>query len=200
MKKTGKTTMWLMALGLGVSMPMAALAAPGGGPDDGPGARDGSGEGRGEHRGRLKEMHARLLKEKVGLDDARVAKVQAVTQQFRTQKKGLRQDMRAARESLKILVETHSNDDRAFSKAIAQVRATRAKLQQLRQDEQDAVANLLSPREQATLMVTMQKVRKHHGARGRGGRDGERGEWGGRHGGRGHGPDNGADVFEADDE
>lgn len=204
MKKQNRMTMWLVALGLGISLPLAAMAQPGGGPDG-----DGSGEfqkRKGPRGERMKAMHARLLKEKVGLDDQRVAEVQAVHKQFRDQRKALREDMKSAHEALRLLVEGNSNDTRAYEKALANAKTARERLHALRKAEMEAVANLLTPKEQATLMVSMHKVKKHFGKRGG---KGKRGEWRGQRGprGEGFGPRGGGggfgpgpDAFDGDDD
>lgn len=183
MKKQNRMAMWLTVLGLGVTLPLAAMAQPGGGSDGG----DPSGEfqkRKGPRGERMKAMHARLLKEKVGLDDQRVAEVQAVHKQFRDQRKALREDMKTAHEALRLLVDGNSNDTRAFEKALADAKTARERLHALRKAEMEAVADLLTPKEQATLMVSMHKVKKHFGKRGG---KGQRGEWRGHRGPRGEG-------------
>jgi Spy/CpxP family protein refolding chaperone len=187
-----KATMWLLALGFGLAIPVVALAQPGGNGGDEQGEFDGR---RGKRHERLKVMHARVLKEKVGLDDARIARIQAVHEQFRGQGKALREDLKAARESLRLLVESDSNDTKAYEKALDAAKTARDRMHALRMAQQAEVAKLLSAKEQAKLVLTMDKVHKHKGKRGFGGRGGKgKGEWRGHRGGPGPGPGFGPDV------
>jgi Spy/CpxP family protein refolding chaperone len=134
-----------------------AQAAPpchGGGPCEG-------GTRREERQREIAALHARVLKERVGLDDKRVAELQKVHASFRGQREALRATLQSTRWAVVALVKAESTDNAAYERALTDVKRTREQLFTLRKSEREAVSRLLSPREQARLFVAMQDLRKH---------------------------------------
>ena len=167
----------VMTAVLGATLTGAARDAAARPPCDGSGpCADGS--RREARQQEIAALHARVLKERVGLTDARVAEVEKVRASFKPQRQTLRQEMRAAREAIVALVKADGSDDAAYMKALATADRLREQGHALHKAQREAVGKLLSARERARLMVAMQEVRRHK---------------------RGHGPGPDADGPELDD-
>ncbi len=150
-----------VALGL-ASLDRPAAARP---PCDGAGPCSDSPR-REARQKEIAALHARVLKERVGLDDARAAEVQKVQASFRPQRQALRGEMRTTREAIHALVQANSADEAAYAKALAAAERLREQGHALEQAQRAAVGKLLSARERARLMVAMQALRKHRRGKG----------------------------------
>lgn len=174
------------ALVAALSIGSAAFAQPGSGD------RRGKRGDRAAKMERVKELRGKLLRDKVGLNEARAQKVEAILEAQRDQQKALRESVRTNMRALRTLIESDSNDQPAYQAAIDGLRAARAQMQALRDAQFTELSKVLSSREQATLMLAMKRVKGHMGRHGR--RGGGDGHHRGRHkrGERGAGP--GADL------
>ncbi len=182
-------TWWMAALmastALGASLAevqTAVAAPPGGGP-------------RPEQIARVKALRGRVLRERVGLDEARAQKIEAIFERYQPERRALRKTVRQTMRTLRGLVDSNASDDQAYNAAFAQLKAAQDKLRALRDQQQAEVARIVTPREAAKLLLTMKKARfeqqrhrfqggRHHG----GGRHGLRGQGGGPEDGGGFGP------------
>ena len=189
-------TWWMAALmmsaALGASLAevsTAAAAPPGGGP-------------RPEQVARVKALRGRVLRERVGLDEARAQKIEAIFEKYQPERRALRKAVRQTMRSLRELVDSNTSEDQAYSAAFAQLKAAQDKLRALRDQQQAEVARIVTPKEAAKLLLTMKKARfekqRHHFQGGRhhgGGRHGQRGQGGGPEDGGGFGPGRGGSGF-----
>lgn len=165
------------ALAVTFAFGATALAQPG---SDG----DGDRVDRAGKMEKVKHLRGKLLRGKVGLDDARAAQVEEILDANREDHRALRQEVRAQTRALRALVESDSDDQSAYAEAIAALKAAKDDMRALRAAKHDQLAELLSPREQATLMLTMKRVKGHMHRRGKKGLRGDRRERG-KHGWRG---------------
>lgn len=147
----------------------SVMANPGRG-----GGRDGHGKMGGErgkqmHK-RFKAMMSKALRQDVGLDEATARKVEQVHAAQHDQRRAAHKRMFQAKRALRTLVDSDSNDQSAYAGAVDGLIKARADLQKLREAGFVKVRVLLTPKQQARLLLTMHKARrKMHGAK-RGGK------------------------------
>jgi Spy/CpxP family protein refolding chaperone len=132
---------------------------------------------------RFQKMQGRLLREKVGLSDAEAAKVEAVFAGDREAHQKLRDQMREAHKTLRQLLKEDSNDMAAYSKAIAALEDTKAQMEGLMEAHKVEISKILTPKQQAKLMLAMKRLMMKAHGKGCPGGDGP----GGCHGGKGPG-------------
>ncbi len=128
-----------------------------------------------ERRKRFAKKRARLLRERIGLDEASAKKVEALFRQFGEQRKSARKSVRAGRDALNKLLREKSDDQAAYRAAIDKLRIAHDTMHRLRNTEWAALAKVLTPKQQATLLRALGKMQKRMGRRGRKGRRGKRG-------------------------
>lgn len=159
-----------------------------------------------ERRKRFAKKRAKLLRERVGLDDATSKKVETLFKEFGKKRQTARESVRKGRDGLNKLLRDKSNDQAAYRSAIDNLRKAHDSMHNLRNEEWAALATVLTPKQQAVLLRALGKMQKRmrkrgrhraHGKRGRrdgmrrgGGKDGRppRGERRGRRGGGPGGP------------
>ncbi len=188
-------------LALALAIPVAAFAR-------GPGADGGA---RKERRARfikkIKQHRAKMLRQQVGLNEAKAAQVEKILDGFHTRRRALRKDMRAQHKALKQLLAQDSNDQKAFQLAVDAMVATRAQLAKLHDRQIDALRRVLTPKQQAKALMALHKMKRKirhrmhrmhrkHRRGGRGGPGGPDGFGGPPHDGPGgeHPPPAGADF------
>ena len=167
-----------------------ALANPGrgGGPEGERGHHGKMGGERGKqmHK-RFKAMMSKALRQDVGLDEQTARKVEQVHAAQQDQRRASHQQMFKAKRALRTLVDSDSNDQKAFATAVEGLIQARAAMQKLREEGFAKVRALLTPKQQAKLLLTMHKARRQmHGAMG-------------PHGGKGSGQKRGPDGPPDDD-
>src|SRR5689334_2059338 len=104
----------LFAISLIVGMPRLGSSEPN---QDTPAAK------RTKVKGRIKQIRSQLLRKRVGLDEATAARVEATFDKYRTQRAKEQQRMRTNRKAIADLIKADSNDQTAYSRAIAESRA-----------------------------------------------------------------------------
>ena len=137
---------------------------------------------------RFKKMMSKALREDVGLDEQTARTVEKVHERQHSKRKALHKKMHQSKRALRALIQSDSNDQKAYSVAVDGLLKTRAALQRLREQDFAKVRRLLTPKQQGRLLFTMHKkkrqMHRHMGRRG------------GKHKarqGRPHGPPSGAD-------
>jgi Spy/CpxP family protein refolding chaperone len=129
------------------------------------------GKGRDKHaqvEERLKQIRTRVLKKEVGLDEKKATEVQKVLDKHAPERKMLRLELRTQREAIRKLLDDDSDDQAAYKKALEGLRAAHKKLAELRNREIDELSKLLTPKQQAKLLMAVRKLeRKMPGHRGR---------------------------------
>ena len=195
-------TLMLSILMVAVALPTMVLAGPrgpGGARGADRGAAEGQDGGRMEaHHAKMKARFAEVLRKDVGLQEDRAKQIEAI---FARQHQGARathEAMRSHHEALRALLESDSNDQAAYAKALEGIQKGREAMQQQRKAGLDEARKLLSPKEQAKLLRSMHEGRRKMMERGFG-----RGGHGKGHHGRGGpegGPEGGPDGPDDDDE
>jgi len=109
---------------------------------------------------RFNKMRGKLLRKKVGLSEAKAAKVEAVFKTFAPLRKKLRKTVRGARKDLRQLFKSDSDDQAAYRVALTKLRNANKAMQQLNDKQYGQVEKILTPKEQAKLLRAMQRVRR----------------------------------------
>jgi Spy/CpxP family protein refolding chaperone len=109
---------------------------------------------------RLEKLRERVLKKDVGLDDKKAAAVGAILARHATERRKIQKDQRDHRRTLQKLVQSDSNDQDAYKKALKSFRDGRKKLQALEDRQLDDVAKILTPKEQVKLVAALQRFRR----------------------------------------
>lgn len=117
---------------------------------------------------RKKQLRSRVLRKDVGLSEQKAAAVEKVLDKHAGERSKLMRDTQAHRKTLRDLLAKDSNDQAAYQKALAGLRANQTKLATLRQKELDELGKLLTPKEQAKLLVSTKKLERQIRARMRG--------------------------------
>ena len=138
--------------------------------------------GRGELKARMEAARAKLLREFVGLDEARATEVEQAMGRFDPERKKIKRELRKQKKAVRKLLKEDSNDEQAYEEALAGVRAAHQALHQLREAELDEVKRLLSAKERAKLLGGMHRMRRDLN------RAFRRHRRGGKGGGMGRGP------------
>ncbi len=109
---------------------------------------------------KLKKVRARVLREHVGLSEEQAVKVEAIIERFAPQSRKLEQRMRDAKETVRYLFETDSNDQKAYAKALAKLRRSQKAKQKLRDRQFEEIQKVLLPKQQAKLLFALKKMQK----------------------------------------
>ena len=107
---------------------------------------------------RIKELRTDVLKKHVGLDDAKAKQVEKVLDKYEPQRQAAQKDMREKQRTLKALLAADSNDQNAYKNAIKGYRDADKKLRSVRDKEFDEIAKLITPKQQAKLVVALRKM------------------------------------------
>lgn len=172
---TARTPSTLLALALGLLLAAPAAAAPPG-PADDRGPTD-------AQIARHKARRGQVLRTKLGLDDARAQRVEALLDKQRASMKAVKQEQRKLMKRLHSLLEADSADQQAYSDIVKALRYNHDRLHQLKQGRIDALAKELTPKQQAQALMILQRHKRH-----KRGQRGMRGGQGRRGGGFGGGP------------
>ena len=147
---------------------------------------------------RIKERMSRLrdeiLRYEVGLDEAQALKVTKILKTLDPAREALHKRKRSAKQAMRRLLKTDSNDQAAFQRAIDDLIAVNGAMLELRRKQMKALAGELTPKQQAKLFVAMKRVQKRmrhkmrrfKNRRGQGGHMGRPGRRHDRGGGGGH--------------
>jgi Spy/CpxP family protein refolding chaperone len=143
--------------------------------------RDRRGHGmRGNPHKKMKKIRSKILRKRVGLDEATLARVEAIFESFDEERKELHQAKRKTMKALRDLVQSDSDEQEAYATLILAMKQAREGLRQLREEEAAQLADVLTPKQQVKLMMALHKMkRRMQGMRGkrgrRGGGEGRRG-------------------------
>ena len=103
---------------------------------------------------KLQKVRARLLREHVGLSEKKARKVEAIFERFAPRTRKIEQQKRDAKETLRYLFETDSNDQKAYAKALAKLQRTQEAMQRIRARQFEEIQKILLPKQQAKLCAT----------------------------------------------
>jgi len=104
------------------------------------------------------ERRRKLLKNKVGLSDDKVQKVEAISKRYRLLRKKNGEQIREGRAALKKLFAADSNDQPAYARALKKIRDAHRGMMQLRDKQFDEMQKVLTPKEQAKLLRAIVKA------------------------------------------
>ncbi|MCC6215195.1 MAG: periplasmic heavy metal sensor [Polyangiaceae bacterium] len=109
---------------------------------------------------RVERRRGEILRREVGLDDRRAAEVEKVLKKRAPERQKARKEQRRALRDLAELLEDDSGDQQAYTKALERVKAARAKLRSLADQEIAELEKLLTPKQQAKLLRALQRHRR----------------------------------------
>jgi len=140
----------LLATALALSFTAPALAQP---TPDNPGPPAAA-------RKRFEKLRDKVLKEKIGLSDAKAKQVVTIFQKYRAERRKTQGELRKARQTLRKLLEDDSNDQTAYDAALTKLHQSAKKIDQLRDQQFADLKAVLTPKEQAKTLRALQKVKR----------------------------------------
>ena len=160
---------------------------------DRPGAQNPNHRGKRQWRQKMRQKRGKLLRQRLGLAEQQAVRVERVLDSYRAKTKPLRKEMRAAWRSVRQLLKSGSDDQRAYGEALKKIERARARVLTLHQAQRRELKPLLTPKQQIQLMVAHKRMRhrmmrrhmKRRGMRGQRGPGFQRGPRGRRHQGGG---------------
>jgi Spy/CpxP family protein refolding chaperone len=117
-------------------------------------------EQRDERTARFEERRRKVLKNRVGLDDEKAKKVEGIFGRMQEERRRLQDEAAATRKELRALLESDSNDQKAYDEALTKLEQTHKALGDLRYKYFDETKTILTPKERAKLLKVLQQVKK----------------------------------------
>ena len=109
---------------------------------------------------KLQKVRARLLREHVGLSEEKARKVEAIFDHFAPRAREIEARVRDAKETLRYLFETDSNDQKAYADALAKLRRSKEAMQTIRARQFEEIQKILLPKQQAKLLFALKKMQR----------------------------------------
>ena len=109
---------------------------------------------------RMTRMRGQILRNRVGLDDATAQQIEAELARLDPERRKLHQRKQQARRGLRQLIESDSNDQDAYTAALAEMRAVQKALSSLRERQFSALSGMLTPKQQARMFMAMQRMQR----------------------------------------
>lgn len=138
--------------------PGMALAGQHNGPPEG-----GRGDGYGEVQARFKEVRGRMLRQEAGLSEATAQKTEKVLDQFDPRRREIMRDMHQRMQTLRELLQNDSADQKAYQEVLDAIQSDQKDMEQLKSRQIEALKQVLTPKEQARVLMTMKQM--HHRTR-----------------------------------
>lgn len=135
-------------------------AAQPGGPPDGPAAGA---------PGPKQRVRMRLLQRRVGLDDATAQKVMEVLRTYEGRRQALADRMQQNKRALGKLIREDSNDQASYQRAVDELVRTQREMEALRLEEFAELRKVLTPKQQAKLLMELNKLMQRRQERRHGG-------------------------------
>jgi Spy/CpxP family protein refolding chaperone len=107
---------------------------------------------------RMQKLRARVLRSDAGLDEKKAAEVEKVLNKHAPARKQLQKESQQQRQAIRQLLDKDSNDQAAYEKSIKALRSAQKKLHELREKEIDELSKLLTPKQQAKILVSIRKL------------------------------------------
>lgn len=149
---------WLL-LTLCLALPLALVSPT---PFFAPAQAQPRGKGpQGKGRERVAQLRQRLFQRKLGLDDAKASKVEAILRDHVTKQRAAKQQMRAANQKVRQLLRQNSDDQQAYREALAELTAAQSELEKLRSTHLAELGAILTPKQQAQLIQSLHQIRRH---------------------------------------
>lgn len=138
-----------------LAVPVVALAA-----EEQAGAREQRKQRRAKFVAKMKAHRGKMLREHVGLSDAKATKVERLMNNFHEKRRAVRASMRPHHRQLRRLLKQDSNDQGSYKRALDAVIAGRAKIARLKDEQVRRLRTLLSPKQQAKVLMAMLKMKR----------------------------------------
>jgi Spy/CpxP family protein refolding chaperone len=107
---------------------------------------------------RTKKLRAQVLRKDAGLDEKKAAEVEKILEKYTPIRHKLEQESQTHRRALRELLDKDSNDLPAYDKAIKGLRSAQKRLHDAREKEIDELSKVLTPKQQAKLLVSIRKL------------------------------------------
>jgi hypothetical protein len=108
---------------------------------------------------KIVELRGRLLREMVGLNDSRAREVELVLESFDDEHQTYNTMLGVAQRKMRSLLDEKSDDEKAYTQAVEDVRLAHDYLHQLRDRQFRAMQKILKPKEQALFFQSLGKLR-----------------------------------------
>lgn len=118
-----------------------------------------SGERR-QARKRVAKLRTRVLRNKVGLSDAKIERVVAILERQQAQRHSLEKQLRQSRRALGQLFKADSSDQAAYAQHLDALQEAQRSLATLRDEQITDLREVLEPKEQAKLFRAMEMVKR----------------------------------------
>jgi Spy/CpxP family protein refolding chaperone len=115
---------------------------------------------RDERTKRFEERRRRVLRERVGLTDDKAERVEAVFARMQAERRRLQSEAKSARQELRTLLDSDSEDQKAYGEALARLERAHKALAEVRYKYFAEVKTILTPKEQAKLLKALNQVKK----------------------------------------
>jgi Spy/CpxP family protein refolding chaperone len=109
---------------------------------------------------RLKEVRGIALRKEVGLEEKKAAEVEAVLAKIHGEREQIIRKMQAQRRVLRELLNKDSQDQNAYSRALVALHAAEDQLNALNKRQNQELAKLLTPKQQAKLGAVFQRMQR----------------------------------------
>jgi Spy/CpxP family protein refolding chaperone len=107
---------------------------------------------------RMRALRSRMLREKVGLDEATAARAEKVIDEFQVKQRALWLNLFKNGKALRELVNSDSKDQNAYTVGVNNLLDAHKRLQELRQEEFAVLQKILSPKQQAKLLLSLREI------------------------------------------
>lgn len=121
-------------------------------------------EKRAQIEARIKQVRSDILRKEVGLEPSKADAAEKILERHAVERKKLAAEQQARRQALATLLESDSNDQAAYAKAVKSLRAGHAKLVALRDREFDELGHLMTPKQQAKFLASVHHAQQKLGA------------------------------------
>ena len=108
---------------------------------------------------KIVELRGRLLREMVGLNDSRAREVELVLESFDDEHQTYSSMLDVAQRKMRSLLDEKSDDEKAYTQTVEDLRLAHDYLHQLRDRQFRAMQKILKPKEQALFFQSLGKLR-----------------------------------------
>ena len=116
-----------------------------------------------ELRERMLKLRSKLLRKRIGLDEERAQRCEAIFARFDEERRSIRADMKKSRRALRELEKSESEDDAAYEALVTRMLEARSAEHDLRMRQFASLRKELSGREQARLLRELRRLKRRIG-------------------------------------
>lgn len=115
---------------------------------------------RAQVEARMRQIRLDILQKEVGLDAEKTRVVAALLERHGAERRKLQGALQSERRTVEELLETDSNDQAAYARALRAVRTRHAQLAAQRERELENVSRHMTPKQQAKFLSALRRVHK----------------------------------------